>query len=227
MSDRLADLIALKREAILTGLPISPRIQEEIDERLEICRGLVASIDDNRAKRETKSLTDYLAKTGIESEESWRADFRRRFPPWTKEPAGDEYGLLIRTSGRDGKTQLGHFGMAYPEAGYVEAPDFNPDGPVSGGIYGLLGGIGDWGLIPGGETATWQVLTVCLAEAVPSNFVGTYGQPEAKHGAHRVPRGWVRYSGDAQGAFRMILPAMVEAIRRGEEPFVRFDYYAV
>ncbi|MDP3409034.1 hypothetical protein [Bosea sp. (in: a-proteobacteria)] len=124
--------------------------------------------------------------------------------PWLSEPAGKGVGYLLRTSSENGLASgkaiqerlmvedLDSF--LYPSSGYVVA-DF---GGAYYGIHGFLNGVGDWTRLARYKNATWQIIAVLESECMPS----------ANGGAHRAPRGWVVYSGDAVGAVMFMIPLM-------------------
>lgn len=134
---------------------------------------------------------------GLTPPDTWPA-------PWTSEPVGPGVRYLLRTSSADRQSN-GHAtmeveappikgGFLWPETGYVQAGYGGP----WWGIYGLLDGVGDWGRLPRHREAVWQIIAVVGAEA----------QPSPQGGCHRVPRGWVVYTGDAVGAVQMLVPYM-------------------
>ena len=124
---------------------------------------------------------------------------------WKGEPMGDHYGHLLRVSSESGRT-TGHITrnaelddpqsdyFQFPQYGYVVA---DAKGPFWG-IYGLLDGLGDWNHLPRYKNAVWQILVVQRDEC----------KPDPMGGGVRVPRGWVKYSGDAVGALQIMIPIM-------------------
>ena len=80
--------------------------------------------------------------------------------------------LILRSTGPDRKS---HGGFQWPESGYVEAPDWDPDPSVScgNGLHGLL-----WGQGAIGE-AGWAVFAKRLER-------GTYQLPDAPPDAGQV-----------------------------------------
>ena len=77
--------------------------------------------------------------------------------------------LILRSTGPDRKS---HGGFQWPESGYVEAPDWDPDPSVScgNGLHGLLWGQGAIGLMsPGATDRVWQVVEVDPADIADVN----------------------------------------------------------
>ena len=77
--------------------------------------------------------------------------------------------LILRSTGPDRKS---HGGFQWPESGYVEAPDWDPDPSVScgNGLHGLLWGQGAIGLTsPGATDRVWQVVEVDPADIADVN----------------------------------------------------------
>ena len=98
--------------------------------------------------------------------------------------------LMLRTCDID---MCGHGGFAWPAAGLVEAPDWNPEPACGGGLHGLLWGDGDASQLKHEDaTRRWLVCEVVESEVV---------QIRRKV---KVPRAWVVYVGDRDGAIAMI-----------------------
>ena len=77
--------------------------------------------------------------------------------------------LILRSTGPDRKS---HGGFQWPESGYVEAPDWDPDPSVScgNGLHGLLWGQGAIGMTsPGATDRVWQVVEVDPADIADVN----------------------------------------------------------
>lgn len=130
----------------------------------------------------------------------------KRMEPWKSEPeVGEDYGYLLRVSSSEGRnsgfvspnaklSDPTSSDFQFPEEGYVLAD-------VRGafwGIYGLLDGLGDWNHLPRYKDATWQIMVVRRDECMPDPMGGSV----------RVPRGWMKYSGDAVGALQIMIPYM-------------------
>jgi hypothetical protein len=99
--------------------------------------------------------------------------------------------LVLRTCNAELKA---HQGFQWPEAGSVEAPDFNPE-PICGyGLHGLLWGEGDGSLLSWDDSAKWLVV------AVPADSIVSLDD-----GAKvKFPRGEVVYCGNREGATQLI-----------------------
>ncbi len=98
---------------------------------------------------------------------------------------------MVRACHPDGRSARGD--LCYPDSGYVACHEWQP-GPILagkvGGLWGFLHGLGDYRvtftLYP---VPRWQVLTVNMAEV----------RRERLDNSCRVPRAWVRYSGELAG----------------------------
>ena len=98
--------------------------------------------------------------------------------------------LMLRTCDND---MCGHGGFAWPDAGLVKAPDWNPEPSCGGGLHGLLWGDGDASQLKHEDaTRRWLVCEVVASEVV---------QIQRKV---KVPRAWVVYVGDRDGAIAML-----------------------
>ncbi len=108
-----------------------------------------------------------------------------------RRPPRKHRGLMLRTCGAD---MSSHGGFVWPESGFVEAPDWDPAPRCGGGLHGCLWGEGDptavwyWG-----DDARWLVCEVDLRDVVDLG------------GKVKVPRAWVVYCGDRDGATRYLL----------------------
>jgi len=65
--------------------------------------------------------------------------------------------LVLRTCNED---LTSYKGFQWPESGYVEAPDWNPEPICGGGLHGLLWGAGDGEFLDWGTEAKWLVVEV-------------------------------------------------------------------
>lgn len=93
--------------------------------------------------------------------------------------------LVLRTCNADGTSRNG---FRWPESGYVECPDWNPE-PICGhGLHGLLWGEGDGVLLNWSAEARWQVLEVEEGEII------SFGTKV------KFPRGKVLFTGNRLGA---------------------------
>jgi hypothetical protein len=74
--------------------------------------------------------------------------------------------FMLRTCAHDG---VSHNGFVWPESGYVECPDWdpNPDRDFGGGLHGLPNGDGDWALLthPKGR---WMIVRYDVIDEVRS-----------------------------------------------------------
>ena len=70
---------------------------------------------------------------------------------------------VIRTCDKDMK---GHGGFQWPESGFVEAPDWDPDPEITcgSGLHGLEWGQGDARLLDWDQDAKWLVVKVLKSE---------------------------------------------------------------
>ena len=134
-------------------------------------------------------MTDLLGKCGL--------------PVWEEEPQGDDVGLVIRNVSAELKS---YGGFAWPESGYVEAPDWRDSATCGNGLHGLLDGIGEWSLLSDAHDARWQIVKVARSEVVRID--------DAKV---KFPRGWVVFTGGSAAAKKFILPAMVASVFKGAE----------
>lgn len=97
--------------------------------------------------------------------------------------------LMLRTSTKGHRS---YGGFQWPEAGPVEAPDWDPYPIHGGGLHGAARGEGNGYFFNWDESAVWQVV-----EYDPDEAVDLKGQI-------KVPRGVVVYSGDRETATRII-----------------------
>ena len=91
---------------------------------------------------------------------------------------------MLRTCAAD---MTSYDGFRWPEAGAVEAPDWNPEPVCGGGLHGLLDGCGDGSLLSWDEGAKWLVVEV-------DEWV------EIDNAKVKAPRGRVVYVGERGGA---------------------------
>ena len=108
-----------------------------------------------------------------------------------RRPAKAHRALMLRTCAAD-MTSRG--GFRWPERGFVFAPDWSAGAECGGGLHGCAWGEGDptsaWRWEP---EARWLVCEYDTREAV--DLVGKI----------KVPRAWVVYCGDREGATRYII----------------------
>lgn len=164
-----------------------------------------------RAAREMLALIRTPAPNYAEKFERWALE--SKYDVWNREPTGPDIGYLIRTSR---EYNLAYGGFPWPSNGYVEVPpgdlmgiDPNGSGTPNNairGLHGLLDGIGNWLSLIRHPQATWQLVAVRYSECKPC----------ISEWAHRAPRGWVVYSGEAVGAVSLIMPKMLSSPRLSE-----------
>ncbi len=82
-------------------------------------------------------------------------------PPTTG--VGDQYVYGLRTC--NAKFEA-HGGFVWPEQGWVEAPDWNPDPTCGGGLHFLRNGEGDASLLSADPDAKWMVVRAFAREVV-------------------------------------------------------------
>jgi len=87
---------------------------------------------------------------------------------------------MVRTCPEDGVSRNG---FKWPDEGYVECPDWDPDPVCGGGLHGCLYGEGESNLLNWNQGAIWRLVAVEPDEVV---YLG---------GKVKVPRAWVIYSG--------------------------------
>ena len=97
--------------------------------------------------------------------------------------------LVLRTSRSGGRS---FNGFQWPESGPVEAPDWDPEPRCGHGLHGLAEGRGEWWMLDWAPDAVWQVVEVNDASVVDLGD------------KIKFPRGNVIYSGDRDGAFKLL-----------------------
>lgn len=102
--------------------------------------------------------------------------------------------LVLRTCAAD---MSSYDGFVWPESGYVEAPDWDPDPRIDcgRGLHGLPWGEGNWSLLSTAADAKWLVVEVDPADIVESSGGGK----------HRFRAGYVVYCGDEAGAITRVM----------------------
>lgn len=93
--------------------------------------------------------------------------------------------LVLRTCSRD---LTSYNGFVWPESGYVECSDWNPEPICGGGLHGLLRGEGEGGLL--NAFGLWQVVEI-------NEWVGLGGKV-------KFPRGNVIFTGEKEEALKLI-----------------------
>ena len=101
-----------------------------------------------------------------------------------------EYVYVLRTCNSD---LTSYNGFKWPEAGIVEAPDWQDNRECGNGLHGLLWGIGDGALLNWAEDAKWLVVKV------PFNTIIDL------QGKIKFPQGEVIFAGDKAGAVSTII----------------------
>ena len=73
--------------------------------------------------------------------------------------------IMLRTCDKDGRA---HAGFQWPltRGEMVVAPDWDPAPVCGGGLHGLIGGLGDWGLLNESADAKWLLCAIMRSEAV-------------------------------------------------------------
>jgi len=97
--------------------------------------------------------------------------------------------LILRTCDSDLRSWGG---FQWPEHGYIEAPDWDPEPCCGKGLHGLLWGEGRGGLLDWGKKAKWLVV-----EALASDVVDLDGKVKFKAGE-------VIYAGSFKGALAVL-----------------------
>lgn len=125
------------------------------------------------------------------------------FTPWQFEPTGPNIRLMTRMSAADYSSWQG---FRWPHTGYVEAENWTtrtaePRGPLQ--VYRSDHECGLWGFLHGDgnyrmaftlyEEGVHQIVAVDEAETV-----------NGRGRSCRVPRGWVKFTGDLPGAMKYL-----------------------
>lgn len=192
-------------------------LRGEILKLLDTAKHLSASIELN-------SVQEKRPTYGSWANEEFISAFREKYTPWVEQPSGDHIGWMIRVSNKSGKSPL-FTGFDFPTTGYCEALNFAPAGSNGGGIYGLLDGVGDWGLIPASFWSVWQIVAVDRREVVLSNAGGTQDDLKPVYGSVRAPRGWVTFTGTMEDAIELIKPHMRRRQKLGDNWFIRAQQF--
>ena len=110
--------------------------------------------------------------------------------------------LMLRTCDKDGNAHLG-FQWPLTVGEIVTAPDWNPAPVCGGGLHGLIGALGDWGLLSSEDDAKWMLCAIMRSEAVPID-----------DDKIKVPRARVDFVGSRAEVLSRISKTMVDEIFR-------------